>query len=164
MFQAILDERARAAEEARRRAEQEALAARLRIEEAEARERIAGAIVSARPLERGGRRPDAREGRAGRNRRKAATVHDAARRADDALDQAGARMLSTRLLAGGTQIDVTYEVDGTRIISLCDAVTLQIYDPGICLSGAHRVLTLDAMPSVVREAIQVSHLNITRRA
>jgi hypothetical protein len=162
MFQGILDERARAAEEARRRAEQEAIAARLRIEEAEARERIAGVIVSARPLERGGRRPDAREGRAGRNRRK--DNNDPARRADDALDQAGARMLSTRLLAGGTQIDVTYEVDGTRIISLCDAATLQIYDPGICLSGAHRVLTLDAMPSVVREAIEVSHLNITRRA
>jgi hypothetical protein len=162
MFQAIIDERNRAAEEARRRAEQEAIAARLRIEEAAARERIAGAIVSARPLERGGRRPDAREGRAGRNRRK--DNNDVARRADDALDQAGARMLSTRLLAGGTQIDVTYEVDGTRIISLCDAVSLQILDPGICLSGAHRVLTLDAMPSVVREAIEVSHLNITRRS
>jgi hypothetical protein len=162
MFQAILDERERAAREARERAEREAIAARLRIEEAEARECIAGAVVSARALERGGRRPDAREGRAGRNRRK--DNSDPARRADDALDQAGARMLSTRLLAGGTQIDVTYEVDGTRIISLCDAQSLQILDPGICLSGAHRVLTLDAMPSVVREAIEVSHLNITRRA
>jgi hypothetical protein len=39
-----------------------------------------------------------------------------------------------------------------------------VIDPGICLSGAHRVLTLDAMPSVVREAIEEEHLNITRRA
>jgi hypothetical protein len=162
MFQGIIDERNRAAEEARRRAEQEAIAARLRIEEAERRERVAGAIASARPLERGGRRPDAREGRAGRNRRK--DNNDPARRADDALDQAGARMLSARLIAGGTQLDVIYEVDGTRIMSLCDVDTLQILDPGICLSGAHRVLTLDAMPSVVREAIEVSHLNITRRS
>jgi hypothetical protein len=80
MFQAILDERVRAAEEARRAAERAALERRLRIEEAEARERIAGVIVSARPLERGGRRPDAREGRAGRNRRK--DNNDPARRAD----------------------------------------------------------------------------------
>jgi hypothetical protein len=62
------------------------------------------------------------------------------------------------------RLDVTYEVDGTRIMSLVDSETLQVIDPGICLSGAHRVLTLDAMPSVVREAIEESHLNITRRA
>jgi hypothetical protein len=49
-------------------------------------------------------------------------------------------------------------------MSLVDSETLQVIDPGICLSGAHRVLTLDAMPSVVREAIEESHLNITRRA
>ena len=42
--------------------------------------------------------------------------------------------------------------------------TFQVIDPGICLSGAHRVLTLDAMPSVVREAIEEDHLNITRRS
>jgi hypothetical protein len=123
---------------------------------------LAGAIASARGLERGAGRPDAREGRAGRNRRKDA--NSPARRADDALEQAGARMLYTRMLAGGTQIDVTYEVDGTRIISLCDAETLQIHDPGVCLSGAHRVLTLDAMPSVIREAIETDALNITRRS
>ena len=73
-------------------------------------------------------------------------------------------MLSARMLAGGAQIDVTYEVDGTRIISLCDSMTLQIHDPGVCLSGAHRVLTLDAMPSVIREAIEDGALNITRRS
>ena len=85
-------------------------------------------------------------------------------RADEALEGAGARMLSCRRMARGDQLDVTYEVDGTRIISLVDAETLQVLDPGICLDGAHRVLTLDAMPSVVREAIEEDHLNITRRA
>ncbi len=89
---------------------------------------------------------------------------DLVRRADDALEQAGARMLSARRVAGGDQLDVVYEVDGERIMSLVDAVSLQVLDPGICLSGAHRVLTLDAMPSVVREAIEEEHLNITRRS
>jgi hypothetical protein len=49
-------------------------------------------------------------------------------------------------------------------MSLVATDTLQVLDPGICLSGAHRVLTLDAMPSVVREAIEEDHLNITRRS
>ena len=73
-------------------------------------------------------------------------------------------MLSARLVARGEQLDVTYEVDGTRIMSLVATATFQVLDPGICLSGAHRVLTLDAMPSVVREAIEEAHLNNTRRA
>jgi hypothetical protein len=89
---------------------------------------------------------------------------DPVRRADEALDGAKARMLSCRRLERGTRLDVTYEVDGTRILSMVDAATLQVIDPGICLAGAHRVLTLDAMPSVVREAIEEDHLNITRHA
>lgn len=84
-------------------------------------------------------------------------------RADDVLDNAGARMLSCRSIDRGARLDVTWELDGTRIISLVEADTLQVLDPGICLAGAHRVLTLDAMPSVVREAIEQEHLNITRR-
>ena len=73
-------------------------------------------------------------------------------------------MISCLRLERGTRLDVTYDVDGTRIISMVDAETLQVLDPGICLSGAHGVLTLDAMPSVVREAIEEDHLNITRHA
>jgi hypothetical protein len=88
---------------------------------------------------------------------------DPVRRADEALEGASARMVRCRLLERGTRLDVTYEVDGARILSIVDAETLQVLDPGICLSGAHRVLTLDAMPSVVREAIEEDHLNITRR-
>jgi hypothetical protein len=89
---------------------------------------------------------------------------DPVQRADDALDGARARMLSCRRLERGTRLDVTYEVDGTRILSIVESETLRVIDPGICLDGAHGVLTLDAMPSVVREAIEEHHLNITRRA
>ena len=83
-------------------------------------------------------------------------------RCDEALDGARARMINFRSIDRGAQLEVTYEVDGSRIISVVDANTLQVIDPGICLAGAHRVLTLDAMPSVVREAIEEDHLNITR--
>ena len=89
-------------------------------------------------------------------------AHDPRARADEALDGAGARMLWCRRIANNTQLDVTYEVDGERIMSIVDIQTLQVIDPGVCLAGAHGVLTLDAMPSVIREAIEVDHLNITR--
>jgi hypothetical protein len=87
---------------------------------------------------------------------------DPVQRADDALDGADARMLRCRRIDRGLRLDVAYEVDGTRIRSIVDAETLQVLDPGICLSGQHEVLTLDAMPSVVREAIANDALNITR--
>ena len=91
---------------------------------------------------------------------------DPVRRADEALDGAKARMLSCRRLERGARLDVTYEVDGARILSIVDAETLQVIDPGVCLGhdGEFRVLTLDAMPSVVREAIETGRLNILRRA
>jgi hypothetical protein len=132
MFHAVLEQRMREAEEARRR-----------VEEALQAQRLATATRGARAIAR---------------------HRTAERRADDALEKAGARMLSARRLAGGEQLDVTYTVDGTRIMSIVDADTLGVLDPGICLSGAHRVLTLDAMPSVVREAIEEESLNITRRS
>ena len=86
--------------------------------------------------------------------------------ADDALDGARARMLSCRRLDRGARLGITYEVDGERIMSIVDATTLQVIDPGICLGhgGEFRALTLDAMPSVVREAIETGGLNITRHA
>ena len=91
---------------------------------------------------------------------------DPAQRADDALDGARARMVSCRRLERGARLDVTYEVDGTRLMSIVDAATLQVIDPGVCLGhgNEYRALTLDAMPSVVREAIETGRLNITRRA
>ncbi len=127
--------------EARRR---EAEEQRRREAEAAAAQRLASAVKGARVVHSRGHNPE--------------------QRADDVLDKARARMITCRRVAGGAQLDITYEVDGTRIMSLVEATTLQVIDPGICLSGAHRVLTLDAMPSVVREAIEEDHLNITRRS
>lgn len=89
-------------------------------------------------------------------------AQDPVQRADDVLDAAGGRMLSCRRIHANTQLDVTYEVDGARILTIVDIDSFEVIDPGICLAGAHRVLTLDAMPSVVREAIAEYHLNITR--
>jgi len=122
--------------------EAEAAEARRRAEEAEAAARLAGAVKGAKLVTR---------------------TRDPRRRVDEVLEAARARMITCRAVARGAQLDVVYEVDGTRIMSLVQADTLQVIDPGICLSGAHRVLTLDAMPSVVREAIEEDHLNITRR-
>jgi len=132
LFQALVEEREREREEARRRAEQIVIELKSR-----------NAAATAVPRKR---------------------AHDPVRRADEVLEGADARMLTCRRINRNTQLDVTYEVDGVRIMSIVDIETLQVIDPGICLAGAHRVLTLDAMPSVVREALHVDHLNITRHA
>jgi hypothetical protein len=38
-----------------------------------------------------------------------------------------------------------------------------VLDAGICLSGSDRMVTLDSLPSVIKEAIDTDQLNITRR-
>ncbi len=83
---------------------------------------------------------------------------------DHALDSADARMVAFRRIANNSQFEVTYTVDGERIISTVAADTLQVLDPGVCLANAHSVLTLDAMPSVIREAVEDGVLVITRRS
>jgi len=108
--------------------------------EREAR-RVSGAVASARERPR---------------------AHDPIERADNALAQAGARMLACRRLQNGTLLDVTCDIDGERIIATVDAVTLHVHDAGICLDGADEEITLDSLPSVVREAIANDVLNITR--
>ena len=128
---------------AERRREVERVAARLAALETERRlEKLAGAAHNAKHLQR------ARDPRA---------------RCEQALEGANARLVSVRHAERHTRLEVTYTVDGERIISLVAADTLQVLDAGVCLSGSDRVLTLDAMPSVIREAIEVDHLNITRR-
>lgn len=84
-------------------------------------------------------------------------------RADAALEAAGARMLSARRL-DDRMLEVRFQLDGERYVCVAHMHTLQILDAGICLSGADRMITLDSLPSVIREAIEVDHLNITRRA
>jgi hypothetical protein len=82
-------------------------------------------------------------------------------RADAALEGAGARMLSARRLAGD-QLEVRLVVDDVRLISIVAAGTLQVLDAGLCLAGSDRMITLDSLPSVVREAVRTRSLNITR--
>ena len=83
-------------------------------------------------------------------------------RADAALDAAGARLVNCRRLGGGN-LEVRFHLDGERFVSIINGDTLQVMDAGICLSGADRVLTLDSLPSVIREAMETDRLNITRR-
>jgi hypothetical protein len=87
---------------------------------------------------------------------------DPADLADNALERAGARMLSARKIAHGARLEVRFVIDGVRITSTVDARTLQVLDAGICLAGADREVTLDSLPSVIREAIETDRLVITR--
>jgi hypothetical protein len=97
-----------------------------------------------------------------------ALVKDAARhrtgspaeRADAALEAAGARMLLAR--RSGSELEVVFTYMGVRIIATVDADTLHVYDSGICLAGADEELTLDSLPSVIKEAIEEGTLNIVR--
>ena len=61
----------------------------------------------------------------------------------------------------GNQIEVRYDLDGERFVSIVDVDSLQVVDAGICLSGSDRELTLESLPSVIREAMRTGRLNIT---
>ena len=90
------------------------------------------------------------------------TIENAEARAADVLQNAGAVLLSSRL-AGSGQLEVTFRFLGERFICIVDWLTLHVYDSGICLEGADEMLGLDALPSVIQEAIQNDELHITRR-
>lgn len=91
-----------------------------------------------------------------------ATLDNAAVRAEAALDSADARMTASRRLERGN-LEVTFEFMGQRFISVVDAISLQVWDSGVCLAGEDRLVTLDSLPGVIREAIQTGRLVITRR-
>jgi len=84
-----------------------------------------------------------------------------AARAARALESAGAELLGSRSLGQG-MLEVTYRFLGERFISVVDERTLQVFDAGICLSGADRQVTLESLPSVIREGYDTDQLNITR--
>jgi len=94
-------------------------------------------------------------------RRQPPTAETAALRAEEALIAADARMLSCRNL-GNSNIEVTFMFMQERFISVVDAITLHVYDSGVCLAGADELVTLDALPAVIREAIEEGALVITR--
>ncbi|MCP3064085.1 hypothetical protein LXT21_35465 [Myxococcus sp. K38C18041901] len=84
-------------------------------------------------------------------------------RAEVALQGAGARLLHHRRMAG-SQLEVTFSFMGERFVSIVDARTLQVMDAGVCLAGADSEVTLESLPSVIREAIDTDVLVITRHA
>jgi hypothetical protein len=104
----------------------------------------------------------AREGSVGRRSRRTATRENAAERADAALEAAGADLLAARRLTDG-QLEVAFRFCGERFVAVVDEISFQVYDAGICLSGADREVNLDSLPSVIREAIEDGVLVVTRR-
>ena len=91
-----------------------------------------------------------------------ATLEDAEERAERALVAATGMLLSSRRLAGN-RLEVRYELFGERFVTVVDALTLNVDDAGVCLDGSDSELTLESLPSVIREAIDTGVLVITRR-
>jgi hypothetical protein len=81
-------------------------------------------------------------------------------RALDALDAAGASLLDARLTQAG--LDVTWRFLSQRIVSLVDPMSLRVLDAGFCLDGEDELVTLESLPSVLREGIEIGQLNVTR--
>jgi hypothetical protein len=86
-------------------------------------------------------------------------------RAEAALRAAGATLQEARQRAGD-QLEVTFTFMGERFISVVDAATLQVIDSGICLGHPPRddLVTLESLPSVIKEAIDTDALVILRHA
>jgi hypothetical protein len=100
------------------------------------------------------------------------TVENAQERAAQALEAAGGRLLTSRILGqrrGAERMEVTFRYGGNRFITVCHPITLQVLDAGICLvdhRDEHRgdeELTLESLPSAIREAMGLGVLVITRR-
>lgn len=103
------------------------------------------------------------------HRRVAATVDNAEDRAEAALEAAGAQMHSCRRV-GADELEVVFRYADHRFICRAHAITLNVIDAGICLvdhEDGHRgdpELTLESLPSAIREAVDLGVLVITRRA
>jgi hypothetical protein len=82
--------------------------------------------------------------------------------AERALTSAGALLLGARRLGPDT-LEVRYQFLGERFTSVVHPETLHVFDAGICLAGADEEVTLESLPSVIREAIEDGVLVITRR-
>jgi len=105
-------------------------------------------------------RAQAPRGRHGRVREE-----DAIARAELSLEAAGARMRSARALGNGN-LEVIFTFMDERFISVVNANTLQVVDSGICLGHppADELVTLESLPSVIKEAIDTDRLVILRHA
>lgn len=90
---------------------------------------------------------------------------DAVARAEMALEAAGARMRTARGLGNGN-LEVIFTFMDERFISVVNMATLQVVDSGICLGHPPRddLVTLESLPSVIKEAIDTDRLVILRHA
>lgn len=86
-------------------------------------------------------------------------------RAELALEAAGARMRSARMLGNGN-LEVIFTFMDERFISVVNMATLQVVDSGICLGHppSDNLVTLESLPSVIKEAIDTDRLVILRHA
>jgi hypothetical protein len=102
------------------------------------------------------------------SRRGEATLENAEEHAYEAVAAAGGRVSSVRHLQRGAQLEVQFEFQGERFVTLVNALTLQVIDAGICLVDHHdghqgdEELTLESLPAAIREAMELGVLVITR--
>jgi hypothetical protein len=87
-------------------------------------------------------------------------VHE---KAELTLQQAGARLDQSRVTQNG-QLEVIFTFMGQRFIAVVDAVTFRVIDSGICLGHppSDDLVTLDSLPSVIKEAIDDGVLVVLR--
>ena len=60
-------------------------------------------------------------------------------------------------------MQVMFRFMGEQFVAVVDRQSLHVYDSGVCLDGADEELGLDALPVVIREAMQTGQLVITSR-
>lgn len=78
-----------------------------------------------------------------------------------ALEAGGGRLAGFRML-GASQAVVDWTLDGQPFQCVVTVPALAILDAGVCLAGADRVLTLEALPAVCREARETHRLVVLR--
>ncbi|WP_368738482.1 hypothetical protein [Corallococcus exiguus] len=108
-----------------------------------------------------GRTLGARDGRNFTRQDRWRAESDVGARVERALDKAGARLLDHRRLGDGL-LEVVYTFMGERFVTVVEATTLRVRDAGVCLAGADNRVTMESLPSVLKEAIDTDALVITR--
>jgi len=108
-------------------------------------------------------RQAAHQPRAGRRGGAHRQAGNPAERAEAMLEDAGAVLETTRRL-GADQLEVVFRFMNHRFITIVDAHTMQVVDSGICLGHPPRddLVTLDSLPSVIKEAIDTGRLVMLR--
>ncbi|WP_338080638.1 hypothetical protein [Corallococcus exiguus] len=108
-----------------------------------------------------GQTPGARDGRSFTRQERWRAESDVGAWVERALDKAGARLMDHRRLGDGL-LEVVYTFMGERFVTVVEAATLRVRDAGVCLAGADNRVTLESLPSVLKEAIDTDALVITR--